>query len=87
MSKQLSGPEVSRSSFPVSLQISPLVKVGFIARSLTKVGYASMNQALMVLATKSYSLLFDLYPRIFVKQALMVVAIKSCSNPLPIEFL
>ena len=62
--KQVYGPVGNNSSFPLSLLISPLVKVCFIATSLTKVGHASMNQALMVLATKSCSLLFDLYPRI-----------------------
>ena len=79
--------QINNNSFSLSLLISPLVKVCFIARSLTKVEQASMNQVLMVLATKSCSLLFDLYPRIFVNQVLMVVATKSCSNSLPIEFL
>ena len=46
-----------------------------------------MNHALMVLATKSCSLLFYLYPRIFVTQLLMVVATKSSSNPLLIRIL
>ncbi|KAF3503017.1 hypothetical protein F2Q69_00042933 [Brassica cretica] len=38
---------------------------------------ASMNQALMVFATKSCSLLFNLYPRIHVNRTLMIAATKS----------
>ena len=55
--------KVNNSSYHLSLLISPLVKVYFIARSLTKVGQASMDQALMVFATKSCSLFFNLYPK------------------------
>ncbi|KAL0668911.1 hypothetical protein Bca4012_031615 [Brassica carinata] len=69
--------QVNNSSFPLSLLISPLVKVCFIARSLTNVGQASMNQALKVVATKSFRILFV---GILMKQALMVVATKSCSD-------
>ena len=39
-----------------------------------------MNQALMVVATKSCSLLFDLYPRIHMNRTLMIAASKSRSN-------
>ncbi|WZZ70990.1 hypothetical protein YC2023_082360 [Brassica napus] len=45
-------------------------KSAYIARSLTKIGHASMNQALMVVATKTCSLLFDLYPRIIYEASL-----------------
>ncbi|KAF3596700.1 hypothetical protein DY000_02021673 [Brassica cretica] len=41
---------------------------------------ASMNQDLMVVATKPCSLLFDLYPRIHMNQALKIAATKSHSN-------
>ena len=81
--------QVNKSFFPLSLSllISFSVKVCFIARSLTKIGHASMNQALMVLATKSCSLLFAYILGLFLNQSLMIVATKSCSNLLPIEFL
>ena len=72
--------QVNKSSYPLSLLISPLVKVRFIARSLTKVGQTSMNQALMVLATKSCSLLFDLYPRILCESSL-----NGCSHQVLFE--
>ncbi|KAG5415447.1 hypothetical protein IGI04_003014 [Brassica rapa subsp. trilocularis] len=45
-------------------------KFASIARSLTKIGQASMNQDLMVVATKSCSLLFDIYPRILCEASL-----------------
>ncbi|KAL0682499.1 hypothetical protein Bca4012_049346 [Brassica carinata] len=51
-----------------------------VTGSVTMIGQASMNQDLMVVATKSCLLLFDLYPRIPCEQALMVVATKSCSD-------
>ncbi|KAG5397531.1 hypothetical protein IGI04_019345 [Brassica rapa subsp. trilocularis] len=50
-------------------------KSAYIAKSLTKIGQASMNQALMVVATKSCSLLFDLYPRIICE-----AIINGCSH-------
>ena len=45
-------------------------KSAYIARSLTKIVQASMNQAVMVVATKSCSLLLDLYPRIICEASL-----------------
>ncbi|KAG5384423.1 hypothetical protein IGI04_035893 [Brassica rapa subsp. trilocularis] len=39
-------------------------QVSGTAGSVTKIGHASMNQNLMVVATKLCSLLFDLYPRV-----------------------
>ena len=69
--------QVNISSYHLSLlNFSLSQSLLIFARSLTKIGLASMNQTLMMVATKSCSLLFDLYPRIFVKQALMVVAAK-----------
>ena len=57
--------QVNISSYPLSLLIFSLSQSLLIfARSLTKIEQASMNQALMVVATKSWSLLLDLYPRI-----------------------
>ncbi|KAF3501444.1 hypothetical protein F2Q69_00043209 [Brassica cretica] len=44
-----------------------------------------MNQALMVVATKSYSLLFDLYPRIHVNRTLMIAATPATRLCLPGE--
>ncbi|KAF2540863.1 hypothetical protein F2Q68_00032579 [Brassica cretica] len=77
-------------------------KSASIAGSVTKIGQASMNQNLMVVATKFCSLLFNLYPRflcksepgrlpppspvsnsftgVFMNQALMDLATKSCSD-------
>ena len=54
--------------------------------SLTKIGQASMNQVLMVVATKSCSHLFDVYPRIHVNRTLTIAATKFrlnffCLNP------
>ncbi|KAG5414585.1 hypothetical protein IGI04_002152, partial [Brassica rapa subsp. trilocularis] len=57
-----------------------LKQVSGYAGSLTKIGQASMNQALMVVATKSCSHLFDLYPRIHVNRTLMIAATKFRSN-------
>ena len=64
--KQVSGPAgkhlflSSLSLLIFSLSQSLLI----FAWSSTKIRHASMNQALMVVATKSYSILFDIYPRI-----------------------
>ncbi|KAF2533034.1 hypothetical protein F2Q70_00031305 [Brassica cretica] len=46
----------------------------------SQIGHASMNQDLMVVATKSCSLLFDLYPRIHMNRALKIATTKSRSN-------
>ena len=73
--------QVNISSYHLSLLIFSLCQsLLILARSLTKIGQASMNQALMVVATKSCSLLFDLYPRIHMNRTLMIVATKSRSN-------
>ncbi|KAF2535964.1 hypothetical protein F2Q68_00020337 [Brassica cretica] len=45
-------------------------QVSGTAGSVTKIGQASMNQDLMVVATKPCSLLFDLYPRILCEASL-----------------
>ncbi|KAF3546348.1 hypothetical protein DY000_02006494 [Brassica cretica] len=45
--------QINISSYPLSLLIfSPSQSLLILARSLTKIGQASMNQALMVVATK-----------------------------------
>ena len=63
--------QVNITSYPLSLLIFSLSQSLLIfARSLTKIGQASMNQALMVVSTKSYSRRFDLYPRIICEASL-----------------
>ncbi|KAG5411105.1 hypothetical protein IGI04_007424 [Brassica rapa subsp. trilocularis] len=58
---------VNNSSYPLSQS-----KSAYIAKSLTKIGQASMNEALMVLAAKYGSLFLTYILGSFVKQALMV---------------
>ena len=73
--------QVKINSYPLSLLIFSLSQSLFIfARSLTKIGQTSMNQALMVVATKSCALIFDLFPRIHVNRTLMIAATKFRSN-------
>ncbi|KAG5410917.1 hypothetical protein IGI04_007236 [Brassica rapa subsp. trilocularis] len=55
-------------------------KSAYIARSLPKIGQTSMNKDLMVVATKSSSLLFDLYPRIICEASLI-----DCSHQVRIR--
>ena len=63
--------QVNISSYPLSLLIFSLSQSLLIfARSLTKIGQASINQALMVVSTKSCSLRFDLYPKIICEASL-----------------
>ena len=71
--------QVKVSSYLLSLLISLFSQSLLIAGSLTRIGHAFMNQALMVVATKSCSLLFDLYPRIHMNRTLMIAATKSRS--------
>ncbi|KAG5400083.1 hypothetical protein IGI04_014690 [Brassica rapa subsp. trilocularis] len=51
------------------------------ASKMTKIGQASMNQDLMVVATKPCSLLFDLYPRILCEASL-----EDCRLKVPFKF-
>ncbi|WZZ35874.1 hypothetical protein YC2023_019275 [Brassica napus] len=68
--------QVNISSYPLFLLTFSLSQSLLIfARSLTKIGQASMNQDLMVVATKSCSLFFDLYPRIICE-----VSLNGCSH-------
>ena len=72
--------QVNGSFFLSLLQFLSHSKSAFIARSLTKIGQTSMNQTLMVLATKSCSLLFDIYPRILCESSL-----NGCSHQILLE--
>ncbi|KAF3495731.1 hypothetical protein DY000_02052215 [Brassica cretica] len=64
-----------------------LKQVSGSAGPLTKIGQASLNQALMVVANKSCSLLFDLYRRIHMNRTLMIATTKSRSNSFLLESL
>ncbi|KAF3526400.1 hypothetical protein F2Q69_00047306 [Brassica cretica] len=56
-------------------------QVSGTAGSVTKIGQTSMNQVLMVVATKPCSLLSDLYPRILCEASL-----EDCRLQVPFEF-
>ncbi|KAF3596558.1 hypothetical protein DY000_02022823 [Brassica cretica] len=73
-------PNFSLSNFSLeskSASIAGSVTTG----SVTKIGQASKNQDLMVVATKPCSLLFDLYPRILCEASL-----EDCRLEVPFEF-
>ena len=82
LSKKYLDLQVNISSYPLSLLIFSLSQSLLIfARSLTKIGQTSMNQVLMVVATESCSLLFDIYPGIICEASL-----NGCSHQVMFGF-